>query len=51
MAAPRKFSVKKELKIVNRCLFCAKVIPMEKIICDDCRKKQDTILNKKSFKN
>lgn len=34
-----KFKTKKEFKIVNRCLFCGKVIPSKGIVCSVCSKK------------
>lgn len=39
MSAPIKFRIKKEFKIVNRCILCGKIIK-DGFLCDSCKKKK-----------
>lgn len=39
MAKPIKFKSTKKFKLMNKCVFCRKVIPITKTICNDCKKK------------
>lgn len=41
MAKPIKFRVKRKFKLVNRCIMCGKVIPMDYAICSSCNKKRN----------
>lgn len=51
MGKPMKFRslIERELKIVNRCIFCGKSISQGKVICSKCDNGRFTLL-KKSIK-
>jgi len=46
MAKPIKFRIKKELKIVNRCIMCGRIIPSGHAICSSCNQKRQIALKK-----
>ncbi len=47
MAKPIKFRSKKEFKIINRCIMCGKIIPVNKAICNTCNQERIKALRRR----